>query len=97
MREIVTFKILYGSLSNKNNPNSYPASSLAEWGLMPLPKDKFGNPSTFSLNNGPYIEMSVGIGNIFKLLRVDLVRRLTYTDNPNITKWGVRFRIKFDL
>lgn len=97
LREIVTFKILYGALTDKNNPDKYPVSSLAGKGLMPLPRDISGNPATFSLNNGPYIEMSVGVGNIFKLLRVDLVRRLTYTDNPNITKWGLRFRIKFDL
>ncbi|MDD2491751.1 MAG: DUF5686 family protein [Bacteroidales bacterium] len=97
LREIVTFKVLYGGLNDHNNPNIRQSSPAAESWLMPLPKDKDGNPATFTLDKGPYIEVSVGIGNIFKLLRVDLVRRVTYLDNPNITKWGVRFRLKFDL
>lgn len=97
LREIVTLKILYGGLGENNNPNLNTPAIMTQWGLMPLPKDKDGNPSTFTLDRGPYMEMSIGIGNIFKVLRVDLIRRLTYTTNPNITKWGVRFRFKFDL
>ncbi len=97
LREIVTLKILYGGLGDNNNPNLNTPAIMTQWGLMPLPKDKDGNPSTFTLDRGPYMEMSIGIGNIFKVLRVDLIRRLTYTTNPNITKWGVRFRFKFDL
>ena len=30
----------------------------------------------------PYIEASVGIYNIFKLLHIEYVRRFTYTDIP---------------
>ena len=97
LREIITFKILYGGLDKHNNPNLNPQAQLATMGLMPLPKDKFGNPATFILDRGPYMEVSIGIGNILKILRVDLVRRITYIDNPNITKWGVRFGFKFDL
>lgn len=97
LREIVTLKILYGGLGENNNPNLNTPAIMTQWGLMPLPKDKDGNPSTFTLDRGPYMEMSIGIGNIFKVLRVDLIRRLTYTANPNITKWGIRFRFKFDL
>jgi hypothetical protein len=33
-------------------------------------------PTTFSLSKVPYIEGSVGIGDIFKLLRVDLIKRV---------------------
>ncbi len=45
----------------------------------------------------PYLEASVGIENIFKILRVDLIKRLNYLDNPNIIKWGIRarFDVKF--
>jgi hypothetical protein len=42
----------------------------------------------------PYLEASVGIYNIFKLLHVEYVRRLTYLDNPHIHKNGVRFMIQ---
>jgi len=45
----------------------------------------------------PYIEGSIGIGNIFKLFRVDLVKRFTYLDHPNIAELGLRMRFKFDF
>ena len=41
----------------------------------------------------PYVEASVGIYNIFKLLHIEYVRRLTYTNIPGTTKWGIRFMI----
>ncbi len=42
----------------------------------------------------PYMEASVGIYNIFKLLHIEYVRRLTYLDNPGINKHGIRFMIQ---
>jgi uncharacterized protein YneF (UPF0154 family) len=39
----------------------------------------------------PYLEASIGIHNIFKILHIEYVRRLTYLDNPNINKEGIRF------
>lgn len=91
LREVGSFKILYGSLSDKNNPNK-------NHDLYGFPNDpQTGLPYTFTLNNKPYIEASVGLGNIFKLFRVDLVRRITYKDNPNISTWGIRTRAKFDF
>ena len=54
-------------------------------------------PTTFSLNDGPYIEGSVGISNIFKLFRVDVVKRFTYLDHPEIAKWGIRGRVRFEF
>ena len=43
------------------------------------------------------MELAFGIENIFKVLRVDYVRRLTYTDLPGVDKWGIRiqFHIQF--
>ena len=43
----------------------------------------------------PYVEAYVGLYNIFKVFRVDLVHRFTHHDSPDIKKWGVRF--KFEL
>jgi hypothetical protein len=45
----------------------------------------------------PYVEVIAGIHNIFKLLHIEYVHRLTYTDLPGIDKWGIRFmlRVKF--
>ena len=90
LREIVTFKVLYGGLSKTNNPDLQPD-------LFKFPTDIAGNPTTFAFDKTPYIEASIGISNIFKFVRVDLVRRFTYLNNPNITKMGIRIRFKFDL
>ncbi|MEJ5317154.1 MAG: DUF5686 family protein [Tenuifilum sp.] len=38
----------------------------------------------------PYMEVSVGVENIFKVIRVDALWRLTHLDNPNIQPFGVR-------
>jgi hypothetical protein len=49
------------------------------------------------MTNTPYIEGSVGIENIFKFFRVDLVKRFNYLDDPNIAKIGVRVRADFNF
>ena len=91
LREVASAKVLYGGIRDQNNP------SLND-DLLMFPTDAVtGNSSTFYLNNKPYIEVSVGLSNIFKLLRVDLVKRLSYLDNPDITSWGIRTRVRFDF
>lgn len=89
-REIISFKGLYGSVTDKNNPNITP-------GLMLFPTDEFGNATTFTLEGTPYVEMSVGIGNILKFFRIDYVQRLTHLENPNVANNGIRVRFKFDF
>ena len=37
------------------------------------------------------------IENIFKFVRVDLVKRFTYLDHPDVSQWGIRARVKFDF
>ncbi|MCE5346940.1 MAG: DUF5686 and carboxypeptidase regulatory-like domain-containing protein [Bacteroidales bacterium] len=90
LREIATFKILYGNVTNNNNPGY-------QNDLFKFPVDENGVPITFTLEKKPYIEASFGIGNIFRLFRVDVVRRFTYLDYPNVTKTGIRMRYKFDF
>lgn len=47
-------------------------------------------PSTLrSLNSGPYSEADLGIENIFKLIRIDALWRLTYLNNPNISRFAI--------
>ena len=41
------------------------------------------------------MECSVGLENIFKILRIDYYRRLNYLDNPGIKKGGVRVALRF--
>jgi len=92
LRELVTFKGVIGSLSEKNNPLNINNTS-----SMLFPLDKNGNNTVYSLNDGGYVEVSVGIENIFSFFRVDLVRRLTYLDNPNAPKYGVRVRFRVEF
>jgi len=90
LREVVAFKGLYGGLRNENNPANNPE-------LYRFLRNDDGTSATYSLNKEPYMEGSVGIANIFKLLRVDLVKRFNYLDNPNVSEWGIRARVKLDF
>lgn len=45
----------------------------------------------------PFIEAAIGVENIFKVLRIDFIWRLTYLDNPNIVKYGIRAKLQFDF
>lgn len=91
LREVASAKVLYGGVRDENNPAT-------EQSVLVFPKSGVtGTPTTFALNSKPYVEVSVGLANIFKVLRVDVVKRLTYLENPDISKWGIRARFKFDF
>ena len=65
--------------------------------MFPGHYDAAGNFHTSSYvmdKKKPYVEVSVGIHNIFKLLHVEYVRRLNYNDLPTANKWGIRFMIR---
>jgi len=47
-------------------------------------------PEVFSdLSNKPYLEAGVGIENIFKILRIDNIWRISYLDRPDIAKVAI--------
>jgi hypothetical protein len=50
-------------------------------------------PFSFDLSGGPFAEVSVGVENVFKMLRFDMVRRLTYMDHANTKPWAFRVRM----
>ncbi|HMM04961.1 MULTISPECIES: DUF5686 and carboxypeptidase-like regulatory domain-containing protein [unclassified Dysgonomonas] len=81
-REVFGFRGFIGSLNNKNNPEH-------NRNLLIFPQD------TYTTNRGPYMEYNIGIENIFKLFRIDYVRRINYLDHPNVDKDG--FRVSFNL
>lgn len=84
LREALIFKMIWGGLSPENNPNLTPS-------LIQFTQADDGTPETYTLNGKPYMEASVGVLNIFKFVRVDLIKRLNYLDNPNISSfWGVK-------
>ena len=73
----MTFKAIIGSVSDKNNP-------FLNRELIQFPQNEQGRFTTTMLSNAPYVEAGFGVMNIFKVLRVDLVQRLTYLDRPNV-------------
>jgi hypothetical protein len=82
-REVVDFKALWGGVRAENNPAN-------DASLYQFPKNGQGVPVTYSLDRGPYTEGSIGIANIFKILRLDYVERFSYLDHPYVAKHGVR-------
>lgn len=88
-REAIGFKMLYGQLTDKNNPLKHPGDH--ELFLFPT---RDGRPTSFVMNpKTPYMECSIGIHNIFKILHIDYVRRLNYLNHPDANKWGLRFMV----
>ncbi len=55
-----------------------------------------GRPDILTLTK-PFAEAAIGVENIFKVLRIDFIWRLTYLDNPNIVKYGIRAKLQFDF
>lgn len=88
-REVVEAKVLFGGLRSENDPNKNPAQ-------VKFPYTN-GQIETYSLSKTPYVEAGFAIANIFKLVRVDFIKRFTYLDHPDIAKWGIRVRTKFDF
>lgn len=85
-REVFSFRGLFGDLSDKNNP--FLEENRGK-GLYAFPA------GTYLMDpKNPYMEVGVGVENIFKFLRLDYVWRLTYKDHPGIQTRGVRFMMK---
>ncbi|MCU0430668.1 MAG: DUF5686 and carboxypeptidase regulatory-like domain-containing protein [Cytophagaceae bacterium] len=85
-RFLATSNVVVGGLSKENIS------------IIP-PKDSEGNDiyTFYHLDQKPYVEVGYGVENIFKVLRVDFVHRLSYLDNPGIKKFGVKFSFQLTL
>ena len=89
-REYIAVNTLWGDLTDKNNP--FLPQNAGSDKLMYFPKGcNVMDPKQ------PYVELVVGIHNIFKLIHIDYVRRLNYLSLPTSEKWGIRyiFRLTF--
>ena len=88
LRGVVSFSMIYGGLTKKNNP--YFAGNE---GLYVLPNNvanmTFSDVDPTIVTAGytsspigklPYMELTAGFENILKFIRIDYVRRLTYND-----------------
>jgi hypothetical protein len=79
LRVFVTGKAVYGSLSQAN---------------LNLIPEEYRIFNSFSKGK-PYAEVGYGVENIFKLLRVDFIHRVTYLSNPGIKRFGVKLSVQF--
>ncbi len=86
-REWIGFRVLWGELSDKNNP--YKDHNIGNPILMYFPEGSYViDPKR------PYMELSLGLHNIFKIIHVEYVRRLNYNELPTAHKHGVRFMVR---
>ncbi len=96
-REHLGVKMLWGTLSDKNNP--FLAQNAGDKDLMMFP-GHYNEAGVYEYSSyvmdkkRPYVEVSVGLHNIFKLLHVEYVRRLNYNELPTASKWGIRFMVR---
>ena len=82
-REYVGAKMLWGALSDKNNP--YLQQNMGNTNLLSFPEQtRLMNPDI------PYWEISLGIRSIFRFFQVEYVRRMNYNDNRFGPKNSVR-------
>ena len=86
-REYFGVKMLWGELTDKNNPML--EENLQDKTLMMFPEGSFVMDS-----HQPYFELIAGVHNIFKILHVEYVRRLNYLDLPTAHKHGIRFMMR---
>lgn len=82
LREIIGLRGVWGELSNKNMALSAPASLTTP---LQAPTDKI------------YYEYSVGVGNIFRILRIDFNFRGNYLDSPNARPFSITGTFGFDF
>ena len=83
-REYIGAKMLWGALSDKNNPFLERNAQSDE--LMYFPEDSYLlDPKV------PYWEISLGIRSIFRFFQIEYVRRMNYNNHPHVHKNSVRF------
>ena len=82
-REHIGVNVLWGALSDKNNP-TLPQNS-HDGMLMEMPEG-----CTVMDSGEPYAELRVGLHNILKFFRIDYVRRLNYNEKTHAPKNAVR-------
>ncbi|WP_343328885.1 DUF5686 family protein [Polaribacter staleyi] len=83
LRTVIGFKTFIGNISDKN-----------------IALNTTGNSNEILLrapSKEPYYEYSVGVANIFKILRVDFNFRGNYLDNPEARKFGITAGLRFNF
>jgi len=87
-REHIGISYLWGSLTDKNNPNLTKNSQSNI--LMEFPEGCYVmNP------NRPYWEWSLGVHNILNLIHIEYIRRMSYLDLQTAKKDIIKFTLEF--
>ena len=96
LREVISLRGIWGSLSDKNNPNAVETQNLVSpstSALFMFPSDAPCQP----MGNKPYMEAGVGLDNILTILRVDYVWRITYREHAGSDRHGIRIQLHFNF
>ena len=92
LRGVVSFSGIYGGLTKKNNPYLEGTNGLYDFPHTPWENDdvqnafdnngyiKDGYRTSSPIGKLPYMEITAGFENIFKFIRIDYIRRITYND-----------------
>jgi len=83
LRGVVSVAAIYGGLTKKNNPFLETGTGLYDFPQNAVfDKDGYwvAGRTTSPIGKLPYIEITAGFENIFKFIRIDYVRRITYND-----------------
>lgn len=86
-REYFAVRCLWGNLTSKNNPTL--ARNAGDDVLMTFPETSY-----IMDPNKPYVEVTIGIHNIFKIIHLEYVRRLNYLKLPTAHGDGIRFMFR---
>jgi hypothetical protein len=78
-RLLATTSVVWGGM-RENNVQYNMRQNQAGESLLPFQ----------TLSRIPYVEVGYGVENIFRFLRVDFVHRLTYLNNPGVSRFGIK-------
>lgn len=98
-RENIGCNVLWGKLSDRNNPNLPQNAGHPDLFYFP---GSFPETGGFEYSSGvmdpkkPYVEIVAGVHNVFKIVRLEYVHRLNY-HRPGMQKWGVRGALEFSF
>lgn len=96
-REVVSLRMAYGSLTEKNNGTNFIDNSGINTNAEKI-KAYMLFPKGMTSLHTPYVEIGAGITNIFKIFRIDCFWRLTHREvynNIKPTNFSVNFGFDF--
>lgn len=89
LREIISFRTVYGDISQENIDLSRPAFEVLT--------DRPLTSANLAPSEELYWEWSVGVGNIFRVFRIDFNFRGNYLDNPGARNFGITGEFGFSF